>query len=98
MPTLREMSVDPRKALSELEKTLGVGAGGLLRDMENLAPPGEDWGRHLSYKAALSYYDDDQVRWANEGHVDRCDYCTSLLDSLHPTSVDAASFATEAGR
>jgi hypothetical protein len=65
--------------------------------MENLAPPGEPWGRHLSYKAATSYYDYDQVRWSNEGHVDRCDYCKSLLDSLHSTSVDAISFAREAG-
>jgi hypothetical protein len=98
MPTLREMSVDPRKALGDLEKKLGAQPGDLLRDMEKLAPPGGEWGKHLSYRAAVSYYEDDQVRSAHQEHVDRCDYCKSLLDSLHPTSLDAATFAREAGR
>jgi hypothetical protein len=98
MTSLREMAADPRKALKDLEKRLGVAPGSLLRDMENLAPPGEEWGRHLSYKAAVSYNEDDQTRLLNEAHVDRCDYCKSLLDSLHPTSLDASTFAQEAGR
>jgi hypothetical protein len=98
MPTLRELSLDPRKALTDLEKSLGAQPGDLLRDMENLAPPGEEWGRHLSYKAAIAYYEDEPIRSANQAHVDRCEYCKALLDSLHPTALDAASFAREAGR
>jgi hypothetical protein len=98
MSTLRDLAIDPRKALSDLEKKLGVQPGDLLRDMERLAPPGEEWGKHISWQTAVSYYDDERARSVHESHVDRCEYCKSLLDSIHPTSLDATAFASEAAR
>jgi hypothetical protein len=71
MLTLRDIAADPRKALSDLEKRLGVQPGDLLRDMERLAPPGEEWGKHISWRTAASYYEDDRARGAHESHVDR---------------------------
>lgn len=98
MTTIKQIAQDPRKALRELEIKLGSNPGELLREMEQLSPPGEEWGRHLSYRVAASYYDDEQTRTAYQAHVDVCDYCKTLLDTLHPTSLEAAEFASRAKR
>lgn len=98
MTTIKQIAQDPRKALRELEIKLGTSPGDLLRDMEQLSPPGEEWGRHLSYRVAASYYDDEQVRTTYQAHVDECDYCKTLLETLHPTSLEAAEFASKAMR
>ena len=96
MTTLREIAEDPRKALSNLEKRLGAEPGDLLRDMERLGPPGSEWAKHIPYRVAASYYDDERARTAYEGHVDSCEYCKTMLDSLHPTAVEAADFSSRA--
>jgi len=96
MTTVREIAQDPRKALIDFEKRLGVEPGGLLRDMERLSAPGAEWEKHLPYRVAVSYYDDDRARAAHEAHVNECGYCKNLLDSLHPTGVEAVEFSRKA--
>jgi hypothetical protein len=96
MTTIKQIAEDPDKALRELEIQLGSNPGDLLRDMEQLSPPGEGWGKHISYRLAASYYDDEEARTQYESHVDGCDYCKTLLETLHPTSLDAAEFASKA--
>lgn len=96
MATIKQIAQDPRKALRDLEIRLGANPGDLLRDMERLSPPGEGWDKHLPYRLAASYYDDDVARTSYQTHVDECDYCKTLLESLHPTSLDAAEFASKA--
>lgn len=96
MTTIKQIAQDPRKALRDLEIRLGANPGDLLRDMERLSPPGEGWGKHLPYRLAASYYDDEEARTSYQTHVDECDYCKTLLETLHPTSLEAAEFASKA--
>lgn len=98
MTTLRQIAQDPGKALKELEIQLGANPGDLLKDMERLSPPGEDWSKHLPYRRAVSYYEDDQARTSYQPHVDGCEYCKTLLETLHPTTLEAAEFASKAKR
>jgi outer membrane murein-binding lipoprotein Lpp len=96
MTTIKQIAQDPRKALKELEIGLGANPGDLLREMERLSPPGEGWDKHLPYRLAASYYDDEGARTSFQSHVDECDYCKTLLETLHPTSLDAVEFASKA--
>jgi hypothetical protein len=98
MTTIKQIAQDPRNALRELEIRLGAEPGDLLKDMERLSPPGEEWGKHLPYRMATSYYDDEKAQTLYQPHVDECDYCKTLLETLHPTSLDATEFASKAKR
>lgn len=89
MTTIKQIAKDPRKALSQLEKELGVESGGLLADMSNLGEAGEDWSKHLPYGVAAAYYGDASARAQFEEHVNSCTYCKELLQTIHPTDVDA---------
>jgi hypothetical protein len=47
MTTIKEIAQDPRKAMRELEIKLGASPGDLLREMEQLSPLGDEWGKDL---------------------------------------------------
>ncbi len=98
MATLRQIAHDPHKALRDLEKELGANPGDLLRDMNRVAEVGGDWRNHLPYQSAVSYYEDPAVRPQYQGHVDSCEYCQKLLQTLHPSDVQAKDFGAQAAR
>jgi hypothetical protein len=98
MTTLRQIARDPRKALADLEKELGVGPGVLVREMDRFAEEAGDWADHLPYGLAGQYYDSPKVQAAYASHVDGCPTCQRLLDTLHPSDIQAADFAEAAVR
>jgi hypothetical protein len=98
MTSLSEIARDPHKALKNLEKSLGVGEGTLMREMQQLADEIGDWTQHIPYTLAAGYYDDGKVRERYQPHVDGCAYCQRLLESLHPTDLQAAAFVRDATR
>src|SRR5262249_52375638 len=96
MTSKREIAGDPHKALTALEKRLGVEPGTLLREMDRLGEPNEDWTQHLPYGVAGAYYDDAATRAPYEAHVEGCAYCQELLQTLHPTSLQVDEFTKSA--
>lgn len=96
MSNIRQIARDPHKALKDLEKELGIEPGSLLRDMDQLAGKGDDWKNHLPYLVAESYYEDDVARAQYEGHVNSCEYCKALLQTLHPSDPQVRDFAEQA--
>lgn len=57
-----------------------------LAEMAELNAAAGDWKEHLPYQASISYFDDDSVRHRFEAHVDGCDFCQRLLDTLNPSN------------
>jgi hypothetical protein len=98
MSTLRQIAKDPRKALSDLEKDLGVGPGDLIREMDDFSEEAGDWASHLPYDLAGQYYDSPKVQAVYAAHVDGCRTCQRLLETLHPSDIQAADFAQAAVR
>ena len=98
MTSISEIARDPRKAMENLEKSLGVGRGTLIREMQQLADEIGDWTQHIPYDLAASYYDSSTARERYRCHVDGCTYCQSLLESLHPTGLQTTLFVREAVR
>jgi hypothetical protein len=98
MTTLRQIAQNPRKALSDLEKDLGVGPGSLIREMDHFAEDAGDWADHLPYGLAGQYYDAPKIRAVYATHVDGCSTCQRLLETLHPSDLQAADFAQTAVR
>jgi len=96
MTKMRQIAHDPRKVLKGLEKELGVEPGALLRDMDRLAGRGDDWKMHLPYLIAESYYEDEAAQAQYQGHVDSCEYCKTLLETLHPSDPQVGDFAEQA--
>lgn len=96
MPHIKQIAQDPRKALNDLEKELGAERGALLREMNRLAGKDDDWTKHLPYLIAESYYEDEALRARYEEHVDSCEYCKVLLQTLHPPDPQVVDFAREA--
>lgn len=92
MPTLNQIAENPRKALVDLEKELGVAPGSLLLDMTEVTREG-DWTEHLPYGAAAIYYQNDAVQQQYQTHVEGCSYCKRLLETLHPSDLQAHHFA-----
>ncbi|HTF43975.1 MAG TPA: hypothetical protein VK641_08760 [Terriglobales bacterium] len=54
--TIKQIARDPRQALRDLEIHLGCDPGDLLKDMERLSPPGEEWSGHLPYLLAAKNF------------------------------------------
>jgi hypothetical protein len=98
LATISKIAENPSKALGELEKELGVEPGALLREMEQFSEQVGDWTQHLPYGLAVCYYNDRKVQVQYEPHVDDCGYCQRLLDTLHPSKVQAKDFAKSAVR
>ena len=98
MTTISEIAKDPRKALKDLEKDLGVGEGTLLREMQQLADEIGDWAQHIPYTVAARYYDSRKAQALYQPHVDECAHCQRMLESLHPTELQSAAFVREAVR
>lgn len=98
MTSISEIARDPRKALKDLEKGLGVGEGTLMREMQALADEIGDWTQHIPYTLAAGYYDSPTSQERFRSHVDGCTYCQHLLESLHPTNLDTVAFVREATR
>lgn len=96
MPTIRQIAQDPHNTLKDLEKELGSEPGALLEDMARLAGTGDGWKNHLPYLIAESYYEDEAARAQYQGHVDACEYCKTLLQTLHPSDPQARDFAEQA--
>jgi len=98
MTSIRQIAENPRKALTDLEKELGAKPGALLGHMDQLAGKGDDWRTHLPYGIAASYYEDESARVQYQSHVDGCEYCKTLLQTLHPSDFQARDFAHKAKR
>jgi len=96
MTSISEIARDPHKALKSLEKDLGVREGTLMREMQELADEIGDWTQHIPYTLAAGYYDEPATRERYQTHVDGCDYCQHLLESLHPSDLQATEFARSA--
>jgi hypothetical protein len=96
MVSIRQIAQDPHKALRNLEKELGVEPDALLRDMARLAGKGDNWKSHLPYLIAECYYEDEAARAEYQGHVDSCEYCKALLQTLHPSDPQVRDFAEQA--
>ena len=56
----------------------------LLDQMSLLADQAGDWRNHLPYAAAVGYLDNPQYRQQYGSHVDNCEYCQQLTDTLNP--------------
>lgn len=98
MITIRQIAEDPRKALADLEKELRAEPGALLREMSDLAEEAGDWTQHLPYAIAAAYYENPSAQTQYQSHVEHCDYCKGLLETLHPSAVQAEDFAQAATR
>jgi hypothetical protein len=98
MTSLSEIARNPPKALKDLEKSLGVEEGTLMREMQEFADEIGDWTQHIPYTLAATYYDSPRVRESYQPHVDSCAYCQRLLESLHPTDIASVEFARSAIR
>jgi len=98
MTSISEIAQDPRKALKKLEKELRVREGTLMREMQEHADGIGDWTEHIPYNLAVGYYESSTTRQRYASHVDRCRYCQRLLESLHPTDLQASAFLREAVR
>lgn len=98
MTSISEIAQDPHKALKNLEKELRLQEGTLLREMREHADGLGDWTEHIPYNLAAGYYESSTTRQRYELHVDGCRYCQRLLDSLHPTELQASAFLKEAVR
>ena len=98
MATLRQIAKDPRKALADLEKELGVRPGDLVREMDHFAQETGDWTEHIPYGLAAEYYDSPKAQAQFQSHVDGCGYCQRLLETVHPSDVQAEDFAKAAVR
>jgi hypothetical protein len=96
MPGMKDIAEDPRKALKALENELGSKDGSLLNEMRLLMGDGGGWENHLPYIVAESYYEDEKARNAYQSHVDSCEYCKTLLQTIHPSDAKITSFAKEA--
>lgn len=96
MPNLKQIAQDPHNALISLEKELGVEPGALLQEMDRVAGECDDWKNHLPYLIAESYYEDDTARSLYEGHVNSCEYCKELLQTLHPSDLQVRDFTERA--
>lgn len=98
MASLSEIARSPHEALKNLERSLGVEEGTLMREMQQFADGIGDWTRHIPYTLASTYYDNPGTRDSYQPHVDGCDYCQRLLELLHATDVQAAAFSADAVR
>jgi hypothetical protein len=96
MTFLEQVAQDPRRALADLERKLGVEPGGLVREMNELVDDPADWESHLSFGIARDYFEDAKTRERFEEHVNGCRYCKGLLDAAHPTSTQVADFVRAA--
>ena len=56
----------------------------LLQQMSGLADQAGDWRDHLPYEAAAGFLDDAKYQQRYSDHVDGCQYCRQLIDTLHP--------------
>lgn len=98
MVTINRILDNPRKSLTDLEKELGAEPGQLLREMRELADEQGDWRDHLPSSLAAGYFDDPSAQRLYGAHVDTCSQCQSLLDTVHPTDVEAQLFVNHARR
>ena len=57
----------------------------ILSRMEELADTAGDWAEHLPFEAALNYFVTDSPTAAFEEHVDSCEYCQQLVETLGPS-------------
>ena len=96
--SIRDIAKDPHKALRDLEKDLGVGDGTLLKEMQEAAEAIGDWTQHIPYAAAADYYESAKAKALYQNHIDQCAYCQGLIETLHPTELDARRFAQDAVR
>ena len=79
--------------MEDLEKGLRVRPGSLVREVDHWAEEGGDWTEHLPYGFAAEYYESPKTQAQFRAHVDECSYCQRLLETLHPSDVDARDFA-----
>lgn len=77
MPTTEALEAINTDVTSEEE-------GVMLSDMEALADVAGDWKDHLPYEAALCFGADEKIRDRFGEHVDQCDYCAQLIDTIKP--------------
>ena len=57
----------------------------ILSRMEELADTAGDWAEHLPFEAALNYFVTDSPTATFEEHVDSCEYCQQLVETLGPS-------------
>lgn len=57
----------------------------LLAEMETLANEAGDSRDHLPYEVALQFHEQSKITKAYKNHVDDCEYCRRLIDTLHPS-------------
>ena len=55
-----------------------------LKGLDELAEEAGDWRIHLPYEALLEYHKNKAIREHYEDHVNACDYCQELMDTLCP--------------
>jgi hypothetical protein len=96
---MRRIAENPCKSLAELEKELGVAPGDLQREMSDLAEEAGDWSVHVPFTVAESYFQDQGIRAQFQEHVDSCNYCKRLIDTLQPADpVEASQFGRAAAQ
>ncbi len=54
----------------------------ILAEMDMLAKDAGDWRTHLPYEAALHFNEQTRIREAYQSHVDNCEYCQRLIETL----------------
>lgn len=79
------MTTPTREALEHVNTdAISEEEASMLIDMEAIADATGDWADHLPFEAALRYHESEEIsrRWS--AHVDECDYCARLIDSIKP--------------
>lgn len=92
MVDINRLADDSSKVIQEIAESYDFNVTDALEEMSTLANESDDWRKHLPYQAAISYFDDNLVRIKFIGHVDSCNYCQALLDSLHAPNESFSAF------
>jgi len=67
------------------DQEAGLDKEAILADMDAIADEVGDWKDHIPYEAAIDFYSDDAVREMYSDHLDGCQFCKEMLETLNPS-------------
>lgn len=71
--------------LQNVDQEEGLDKEAILADMDAIADEMGDWKDHVPYEAAIEFYSDDAIREMYSDHLDGCQYCQEMLETLNPS-------------
>jgi len=71
--------------LQNADREAALDKEAILADMDAIADEIGDWKDHIPYEAAIEIYSDDAVREMYSEHLDGCQYCQEMVETLNPS-------------